>query len=68
MKFTPCLDRCTSEGTHCEGCGRSYQEIAETKQLVAAMVAFIQKQEYENAEEFMGAINRSVLKKLTKPA
>jgi predicted Fe-S protein YdhL (DUF1289 family) len=68
MKFTPCLDRCTYEGTHCQGCGRSHQEIADTKKLVASVVQFIQQQDYENPEDFLSAINKSVLKKLTKPA
>ncbi|MEY3785900.1 MAG: hypothetical protein RLZ75_105, partial [Pseudomonadota bacterium] len=26
MKFNPCIDKCTSEGTHCQGCGRSFEE------------------------------------------
>lgn len=66
MKFNPCIDQCTTEGTHCGGCGRSYQEIAETKQLVKSVVEFIQKQEYENPEEFVAAISKSILKKLQK--
>ncbi|MDD1622394.1 MAG: DUF1289 domain-containing protein [Methylococcaceae bacterium] len=66
MKFNPCIDQCTKEGTHCEGCGRSHQEIAETKQLVKSAVEFIQKQDYENPEEFVAAIGKSILKKLQK--
>ena len=31
MKFNPCNDKCTYEGSHCQGCGRSHQEIADTK-------------------------------------
>lgn len=68
MKFNPCIDLCTYEGTHCEGCGRSHQEIADTKKLVMLMVDFIQTQDYENSEEFVNAISKSVLKKLQKPA
>ena len=68
MKFTPCVDQCTYDGTHCEGCGRSHQEIADTKKLVMSIVDFIQTQDYENAEEFLDKINKSVLKKLQKPA
>jgi hypothetical protein len=65
MKFTPCIDECTKDGTHCQGCGRSHQEIAETKKLVAGLVEFAQKQDYENPEDFMNAIKKSVLKKLS---
>jgi len=68
MKFHPCIDQCTKEGSHCEGCGRSHQEIAETKQIVQAAVQFIRQQDYENPDEFVAAIAKSILKKLQKPA
>lgn len=68
MKFSPCIDQCTKEGTHCEGCGRSHEEIAETKKLVMAVVNFAKKQDYENIEEFANAIGKSVLKKLQPEA
>lgn len=68
MKFKPCIDQCTTEGSHCEGCGRAHQEIAETKKLVKSAVEFIQQQDYENPEDFVAAISRSILKKLSKPA
>jgi TolB-like protein len=68
MKFNPCTDNCTYEGTHCEGCGRTHQEIAETKKLVMAVVNFAQEQEYENIEDFANAIGQSVFKKLKKAA
>lgn len=67
MKFQPCLDKCTSDGSHCAGCGRSHQEIAETKQLVKSIVSFIQQQDYDNPEEFVARISQSVLKKISKP-
>ncbi|MGZ4959565.1 MAG: DUF1289 domain-containing protein [Methylomonas sp.] len=68
MKFHPCIDQCTTEGTHCQGCGRSHQEIAATKKLVKSAVEFIQQQQYENPEEFVAAISKSILKKLSKSA
>ena len=68
MKFNPCIDKCTSEGTHCQGCGRSFEEIAGTKKLVISIVDFIQSQHYDNSEEFLSAISKSVLKKLKKTA
>jgi len=66
MKFIPCQDQCTYDGTHCQGCGRSHEEIAETKKLVAALVEFGLKQDYENADEFGEAIGKSIAKKLQK--
>jgi predicted Fe-S protein YdhL (DUF1289 family) len=68
MKFNPCIDQCTTEGAHCQGCGRFHQEIADTKKLVMSIARFIQSQDYENNEEFLAAISKSVLKKLQKSA
>lgn len=68
MKFSPCIDKCTFEGTHCEGCGRTHEEIAGTKKLVMEAVNFAQMQGYENIEEFSGAIGQSILRKLQKAA
>ncbi len=68
MKFSPCIDKCTYEGTRCEGCGRTHIEIAETKKMVMALVNFAQEQDYENTEDFVNAIGQSVLKKLNKAA
>ena len=56
MKFYPCTGECTDDGTHCEGCGRSYEEIAEMKDLVARLVEFAGKMNYENTEDFADAV------------
>lgn len=66
MKFNPCIDKCTKDGTHCQGCGRSHEEIAETKKLVGQLVDFAKKMDYENVEDFSSAIGKSLLKKLQK--
>ncbi len=69
MKFSPCISgKCTYEGTHCEGCGRSHEEIAETKKMINELVGYAQKMEYENFEEFANFIGKSVLKKLQNPS
>jgi predicted Fe-S protein YdhL (DUF1289 family) len=68
MKFSPCVDKCTYEGTRCEGCGRLHTEIAENKKLVMALVNFAQEQEYENIEDFSNAVGENILKKLKKSA
>ena len=67
LVFNPCNDKCTYEGSHCQGCGRSHQEIADTKKMVMSIVNFIQDQDYENCEEFVNTISKSVLKKLQNP-
>jgi methionyl-tRNA synthetase len=56
MKFNPCTGECTDEGSHCEGCGRSHEEIAEMKEQVARLVAFAEKMNYENMEDFADAV------------
>lgn len=34
MKFSPCISgKCTYEGSRSEGCGRTHEEIAETKKV-----------------------------------
>jgi predicted Fe-S protein YdhL (DUF1289 family) len=65
MKFSPCIDQCTQKGSHCEDCGRTHQEIAETKKMVMALVNYAKIKNYENSEEFANAIGKSILKKLT---
>lgn len=68
MKFNPCISgQCTEDGSHCQGCGRSHAEIAETKQLVNNLVVFAQKMRYDNSEEFANFIGKSLLKKLLSP-
>ena len=68
MKFKPCISGlCTYDGTHCEGCGRSHEEISETKQLIMNLVDFAEKQDYENKEDFVNFVSKSLLKKLQNP-
>ncbi len=65
MKFMPCTGKCTDEGTHCEGCGRSHEEIAEMRKPVAALVALIEKMKYENHEDFANAVASSIMYKMS---
>jgi len=68
MKFNPCIPgKCTEDGTHCEGCRRTHEEIAETKKLVKELVSFSQKMGYENIDDFSSFIGQSLLKKLQNP-
>ena len=64
MKFSPCTGKCTEEGSHCEGCGRGHEEIAEMKTHVASLVAFAQKMGYENFEEFAEGVAGSIKYKM----
>ncbi len=56
MKFSPCIGECTEEGTNCEGCGRSHEEIAEMKTHIDSLVAFAEKMKYENIEQFADSV------------
>jgi len=60
MLFRPCTGECSEEGTHCEGCGRSFEEIDEMRRLVGTVVAFAEKMEYENFGDFANGVAASI--------
>lgn len=64
MIFTPCNGNCTEEGTHCEGCGRSHEEIAEMRELVGGLVAYAEKMQFENIEDFANGVAGSIKYKM----
>lgn len=51
------------EGT-CEGCGRSHEEIAEMRKHVGTLVAFAEKMEYENIDDFARGVAGSIMYKM----
>ena len=64
MKFRACTGECTETGTHCEGCGRSHKDIADMNELVASLVTFAEKMDYENIEEFAEGVAGSIKYKM----
>lgn len=60
MKFRPCTGECSEDGTHCEGCGRSFEEIDEMRALVGTLVGFARKMEYENYPDFADGVAASI--------
>ncbi len=64
MKFSPCIGKCTEEGSHCEGCGRSREEIAEMSKHVASLIAFAKTMKYENISEFADGVSNSIKYKM----
>ncbi len=68
MHFSPCRgrDNCTEGGTHCQGCGRSHEEIAETRQLMDALARFALKMGYDNVQEYAQFIADKTVKKVKK--
>lgn len=68
MQFSPCKggDFCSSEGTHCSGCGRSHEEIGKTRDLVIAVTQFAMKMGYENVEEFTRFVGEKAARNVRK--
>ena len=64
MKFNPCTGQCTEDGTHCQGCGRTHEEIAQMRLMVGRLVKLALDRGYENQEEFAAAVGHSILWKL----
>ena len=60
MKFSPCTGECTEEGTHCEGCGRSQEDVAEMRKLVGSLIAYATEKGYENIEDFADGVAASI--------
>jgi len=60
MIFNPCNGQCTKEDTHCEGCGRSHEEIADMKKLVVKAVEFASTMDYENTDDYAKAFGNSI--------
>ncbi len=60
MRFNPCKGRdfCSSEGTHCSGCGRSHEEIAKTRELIDAIVDHAVAMGYENVDDFTAFVGQ----------
>ena len=64
MKFSPCTGKCTEEGTHCEGCGRWHEEIAEMNAHIAGLLTFAKKMNYENIDEFAEGVANTIKYKM----
>lgn len=66
MQFSPCKgkDYCTEGGTHCEGCGRSHEEIASTRALIGTVADYALEMGYENHREFAAFIADKAVNKV----
>ncbi len=63
MKFSPCTGNCTSDGTACQGCGRSHKEIRETQALTAKLVGHLVDYNYDDPERFLALTGAKALKR-----
>ncbi len=66
MKFIPCTNQCTSDGSFCQGCGRSHTEISESKALVGKVVAHLFEYGYDDPEKFLEVLNKKSLARLAQ--
>jgi hypothetical protein len=64
MQFSPCKgkDYCTEEGSKCEGCGRTHEEIASTRALIGSIADYAIEMGYENYAEFAAFIGDKAAK------
>ena len=66
MIVNPCTGKCTDEGSHCEGCGRTHEDVAITRKFVKQIVGYIQQKEYENPQELVSSLAHGVQYQLQK--
>ncbi len=64
--FTPCRGKtaCRDDGTTCLVCGRSLDEISQTRDLIDALADLALKHEYGNLDEFSVYVAEKVAKKV----
>ncbi len=64
--FIPCKGKtaCHDDGTSCLACGRSLNEIEETRRLIDALAELAIAQQHENVEEFVSYVARKVESKV----
>jgi hypothetical protein len=60
--FTPCKGKtaCRDDGERCLVCGRSFEEIIQTRQQIDALADLACAQGYDNVDEFAAYIARKV--------
>ncbi|MDO8926767.1 MAG: hypothetical protein Q7U94_07655 [Sideroxyarcus sp.] len=64
--FVPCKGKtaCRDDGVKCLTCGRSFDEIEQTRRLIDALAEFVCTQGYDNVDEFAAYVADKVEKKV----
>lgn len=64
--FKPCMGKtaCRDDGKQCITCGRSFDEIDQTRRLIDALAEFACTHGYDNIDEFAAYIAEKVKKKV----
>lgn len=68
MKYRPCTGGCTDQGTHCDGCGRSHEDVAELNRMIKELAVYARRMEYENIEDYANSVAKGIYYKLEKLA
>ncbi|WP_372882568.1 hypothetical protein [Psychromonas sp.] len=66
MKFSPCTNNCTKDGTHCQGCGRSHLEIQSMSAIGVQLLNHLLKYDYDDPEVFLETLSNKALLRLQK--
>lgn len=64
MKYRPCTGSCTHAGSHCDGCGRSHEEVAELNAMVKTLASYAKKMQYDNTDDFANSVAKGIYYKL----
>ncbi len=64
MKYRPCTGGCTHEGTHCDGCGRTHEDVAELNKMVRGLAEYCKEKDYENTDDFANSVATGIYYKL----
>ena len=64
MKYRACNGGCTKTGTHCDGCGRTHEDVAELNTMVRSLAEFALDKDYENLEDFANSVATGIYYKL----
>ena len=64
--FTRCRGKtaCLEDAAGCRACGRSLEEIAQTRALIEQAARFILDREYDNADEFAAYLAEKIMKRV----
>lgn len=65
-QFKPCLGKtaCREEDGKCHTCGRSFEEIFTTREMIQGLVDLALASDYDNVDEFAAYVARRIIKKV----
>jgi len=66
MKFSPCKNNCTKDGTHCQGCGRTHQEVQSMSAIGVQLLNHLLEYDYDDPELFLETVSKKALLRLQK--